>query len=160
MDIYSVQENAIVNWKNEAPFLSNMFEMAEAIRAPFPKGDIEFYSSEAFYQALKFPDYDLKKKIANMNGYEAKKFAKQNQNLIQEDWEERKFNAMEIVINFKFERNTQPELCEMLLATGDRQIVELNWWNDRYWGVSSHDGRGLNKLGELLMARRSWLRNQ
>ena len=38
---------------------------------------------------------------------------------------------------------------ELLLSTGDEELVEKNWWGDVYWGVC--DGRGKNKLGKLLM---------
>lgn len=51
-----------------------------------------------------------------------------------------------------------PELKEMLLATGDEELVEGNYWHDTIWGVC--DGVGENHLGKMLMEIREDLRNE
>ena len=51
-----------------------------------------------------------------------------------------------------------PELKEMLLATGDEELVEGNYWRDTIWGVC--DGVGENHLGKMLMEIREDLRNE
>jgi predicted NAD-dependent protein-ADP-ribosyltransferase YbiA (DUF1768 family) len=53
----------------------------------------------------------------------------------------------------KFASGTR--LAGLLVATGDATIVEGNTWGDAYWGVCG--GVGKNRLGELLMAKRSRL---
>ena len=50
-------------------------------------------------------------------------------------------------LKLKFEQN--PKLLEVLLATGNRKIVEHTKTNN-YWGDGG-DGSGKNRLGVLLM---------
>jgi predicted NAD-dependent protein-ADP-ribosyltransferase YbiA (DUF1768 family) len=42
-------------------------------------------------------------------------------------------------------------------ATGDRKLVEGNYWHDTFWGVCN--GVGENYLGEILMHVRQELRH-
>jgi ribA/ribD-fused uncharacterized protein len=51
-----------------------------------------------------------------------------------------------------------PDLCERLLNSGDRILIE-HTANDAYWGDAG-DGTGANRLGELLMQVRSELRQE
>jgi len=46
------------------------------------------------------------------------------------------------------EKFKNPILRELLLMTGDAELVEFNEWNDRFWGVCK--GVGENRLGILL----------
>ena len=57
-------------------------------------------------------------------------------------------------LRYKF---SNPDLKEKLLATGNEELVEGNWWGDQYWGIC--DGIGKNKLGKLLMKVRKELAN-
>ena len=68
------------------------------------------------------------------------------------DWEDIKDDVMLEGLYRKF---TNDELAEWLLDTGDEELVEGNWWGDRYWGVCN--GIGQNKLGKLLMKVREEL---
>ena len=56
----------------------------------------------------------------------------------------------------KFE--ARGDLRELLLSTGDEEIVEDSR-SDYYWGRGA-DGTGLNKFGVTLMAVRAALRGQ
>ena len=50
------------------------------------------------------------------------------------------------------------DLKEMLLQTGDEELVEGNYWHDVYFGVCSCPkcgNKGENHLGKLLMKIRS-----
>lgn len=72
------------------------------------------------------------------------------------DWPERRVEVMYEVLKAKF---TDPHLRQLLLATGNRRLVEGNRWNDRFWGVCPPGSdSGENKLGELLMLLRDELR--
>lgn len=71
------------------------------------------------------------------------------------DWDLIKDKVMYEVCWLKF--STHPDLKEKLLATGDRELVEGNFWGDAYWGV--YLGVGENKLGKTLMKIRSELRS-
>lgn len=63
------------------------------------------------------------------------------------DWEQVKVGIMLDLLRLKFAPGT--EMATKLLATGARPLVEGNDWGDRFWGVC--EGRGENKLGQLLM---------
>ena len=52
--------------------------------------------------------------------------------------------------------NQHPRLATMLVETGDAEIVE-HTENDAYWGDGG-DGKGLNRLGQILMQVRAELR--
>jgi ribA/ribD-fused uncharacterized protein len=73
---------------------------------------------------------------------------------LRSDWEAVKVELMRELIGIKFARGS--ELAERLLATGEGELVEGNWWGDRFWGVC--DGRGENWLGRLLVECRAALR--
>lgn len=62
------------------------------------------------------------------------------------DWERIKVDVMHGILLQKF---SDPKLAEMLLATGDEELIEGNQWNDKFWGVCR--GAGCNMLGRLLM---------
>jgi predicted NAD-dependent protein-ADP-ribosyltransferase YbiA (DUF1768 family) len=46
----------------------------------------------------------------------------------------------------------------VLLATGDVELIEGNWWGDQFWGQCPV-GKGENWLGRLLMELRRDLRS-
>lgn len=62
------------------------------------------------------------------------------------DWEHVKAEVMRDLLRQKC---AQPDLRRLLLATAPEELVEINTWGDRYWGVSR--GEGQNMLGRLLM---------
>lgn len=72
---------------------------------------------------------------------------------LREDWHDIKLQVMEDLLWQKFQ---DPVLKEQLLATGDEEIVEINTWNDTFWGQCK--GKGQNHLGKLLMKIREALR--
>lgn len=69
---------------------------------------------------------------------------------LRDDWELVKLGIMEDLVRQKFNEKT---LGDMLLATGDAELVEGNDWGDKFWGVC--DGEGQNMLGKILMKVRS-----
>lgn len=71
------------------------------------------------------------------------------------DNEPLKLSVMRELLGRKFD---DPALRDALLATGDAELVEGNWWGDRVWGVC--EGEGTNWLGRLLMELRSRLRGE
>lgn len=67
------------------------------------------------------------------------------------DWEAAKVTVLEDLVRQKF---LDPGLREQLLATGDEELVEVNTWRDRYWGMCrDKTGQlvGQNNLGRILM---------
>lgn len=80
---------------------------------------------------------------------------------LRKGWEKERDGIMADVIHAKFSQN--PALAQALIDTGDAELIEGNTWNDNYWGVCGcarcrSDGtKGLNKLGQILMAERKTL---
>jgi ribA/ribD-fused uncharacterized protein len=118
------------------------------------KGD-DYPSVEHAYQAAKTLDEQLRLMFQEpvMTAGEAKKAGRRLK--VREDWEKVKRGVMSIILREKFK---QPKFKELLLATGDEELVEGNWWGDTYWGVCN--SRGENHLGKLLMEIRDELRYQ
>lgn len=110
---------------------------------------LRFQSTEAAYQAAKCRHSYDRQQFTGVNASKAKRMGRQI--TIREDWDEVKFSIMLELCTYKFSRNS--ELRKKLLETGNKYIEETNWWGDTYWGVCN--GKGENKLGQILMIIRS-----
>lgn len=137
----------ITSFKGEHAWLSNMQRIE-----PFFYGHLKFDSVECFYVAMKSTDVVERAKIAKMNPYEAKKYGRTLK--LREDWDAIKLGVMRYGLKKKF---LQPKFKELLLATGDKELIEGNTWGDTFWGVCN--GVGENHLGKLLMEIREQLKN-
>ena len=110
-------------------------------------------SVEHAYQALKavkLEDYN-KVRLAATPAI-AKKLGRKIK--VRSDWEYVKVPIMTCLVRQKFMGSSI--LAAFLLATGDAQLTEGNWWKDTFWGVCN--GQGLNMLGKILMSVREELR--
>ena len=65
---------------------------------------------------------------------------------------------MEQGLRAKFEQNIL--LKTFLIETGDQELQEGNYWNDKEWGVCLKTNKGKNKLGKLLMKIRKELQDK
>ena len=74
---------------------------------------------------------------------------------VRDDWSTIRLNIMKILQRKKYRL---PEYRDLLLATGDCQIIEGNKWHDYYWGVCN--GKGENNLGKIIMEIRDELNGQ
>lgn len=70
---------------------------------------------------------------------------------LRQDWDAVKTQVMQAAVLDKFLRHA--EIREVLLSTGDEQLVE-NSPTDYYWGCGG-DRTGLNHLGRILMTVRA-----
>ena len=75
---------------------------------------------------------------------------------MRKDWDQVKDQVMYECVMAKFLQNK--ELRQELLATGDEKLVEDSPV-DSYWGCGK-DGRGQNKLGQILMRVRKELQGE
>jgi len=75
---------------------------------------------------------------------------------IRKDWDSKKLEVMNWGVREKFNNNST--LRELLLSTGDEELIEGNHWKDTFWGVC--DGKGKNHLGKILMEVRRELRGE
>ena len=113
-------------------------------------------TSEHYFQAQKFvghPDHVEAVRIAK-SAKEAAARGRDRGRPLRKDWEQVKDDVMRKAVLRKFETNA--EIHEILLSTGDDEIVE-NAPKDYYWGCGS-DGSGKNMLGKILMEVRTILR--
>jgi hypothetical protein len=107
-------------------------------------------SVENAYQAAKTSEGNRGNFIQCSAG-QAKRYGRSVQ--LRQDWEDIKLRVMTDLVRQKFMSGTP--LAEKLLATGNCQLVEGNYWNDTYWGVCR--GVGKNHLGKILMVQRKLL---
>ena len=138
----------ITSFRNENFFLSNFYLCTITIR------DITYSSAEAAFQAQNTLDIAERMRFAEMTPGQAKKYGKKVD--LRCDWEDLKVDIMTAIVLAKFQQN--PNLRELLLATGDRELIEGNNWNDTFWGVSNKSGKGQNNLGKILMDVRSYFK--
>jgi len=119
-------------------FLSNFFP-------------VEDTTSEHLYQLEKTLNPEWRRKIREAKTpAEAKNLGRQAP--IAPDWDVNKLGIMRNILEWKF---SKPKLREMLLSTGDQELIEGNTWHDNFWGdCSCNRCRGIigqNHLGRLLM---------
>ncbi len=156
-DWHGAQLTGIQQFRGDYFFLSNMYPLKVAI--PSVAG-VEVETSEHAYQAAKFVNPELQRKIATTaTGVESKDLAHELEAtgaIVVGDWEISKIGIMQKVVWDKFSLNA--DLATRLLATKDRKLVEGNTWNDRFWGVCPPESdKGDNNLGLVLMETRAKL---
>lgn len=111
-------------------------------------------TTEHYFQAQKFEDKAYRKKIAQANTpMLAATLGRDRKQKIRRDWESAKDNVMRKAVLAKFSQHD--ELKQLLLSTGDAKLIE-HTENDDYWGDGG-DGKGKNKLGQILMSVRKEL---
>lgn len=115
--------------------------------------DLSFYSAEAAFQSAKSTDLNIRKQFCGLSPKQAKKMGRAIR--LREDWEEVKDQVMYDILKSKF---SNERLRQLLLQTGNKELIENNSWNDTYWGVCN--GKGQNKLGKLLMQVREELKTE
>jgi ribA/ribD-fused uncharacterized protein len=148
----SASNTQTINFYNQRrPFgeFSNFFE------APIVVAGREYATTEHYFQAMKFEGTPWEKHVRTQAtaGNSAKEGRRRDLPL-RKDWERVKEDVMDVALRAKFTQYA--ELRELLLATGDRTLVE-HTRNDAYWGDGG-DGSGHNRLGIALMRLRRHLR--
>ena len=116
-------------------------------------------TSEHYFQSQKFvetaPGWATKIREAKAPKIAAT-MGRDRRHPLRTDWESVKDDIMHRAVLEKF--TTHADIRAILLSTGDEPLVE-NAPGDRYWGCGK-DGSGKNKLGQILVAVRSQLREQ
>lgn len=130
----------INSFRDEYFFLSNFYPVEIKLDG------IVYPNAESAFQAQKTLDVEERRKFSMLkNPVQAKRLGRKVK--LRDDWEEVKLDIMTEVVSQKFLQH--PHLIEMLLQTGDEELVEGNKWGDRFWGVCK--GKGENHLGKILM---------
>ncbi len=112
-------------------------------------------TSEHYFQAQKFAGTPYAEQIRNAGSpREAFNLARIKGWPLRPDWAQVKDDVMRRAVRQKFA--SHPDIREVLLSTGDEILIE-NSPVDPYWGNGS-DGKGLNRLGQILMEVRAEFR--
>ena len=116
----------------------------------------EYRSVEHAYQAAKTLDPREREEFRKPDTTSAMAKAMGKHVTQRADWHEVRIPVMTDLVWQKF--STNQSLADLLIETGQADIVEGNWWNDVFWGVCR--GVGHNHLGKILMAVRDRLNQQ
>lgn len=125
--VIGLGEDPVTSFSSTYRFLSN----------PFPRPvwfeDVTYPSAEHAFQAAKTLDWDTRRRIAGtgLTWQEAKSAGRSLQ--LRPGWDKIRRAVMLQVLLAKFTQND--DLGDALAATGDRMLLEGNWWGDTYWGA-------------------------
>jgi hypothetical protein len=114
-------------------------------------------TSEHFFVALKTTDDHLREWVLQAgNAATAKKRGKVL--VLRQDWDTGfDKTAMHLALILKFSAND--DIRSRLIDTGNKQLIEGNWWHDNKWGncecIKCSTIQGQNNLGVLLTQVRS-----
>lgn len=123
--------------------------------APISVNGVSWPTSEHFFQAQKFAQAEHQEAIRRVaSPMIAARMGRSRARPLRADWETVKDAVMLTALRAKFSQH--PDLRQRLLATGDALLIE-HTPRDAYWGDGA-DGRGLNRLGQLLMQVRAEIR--
>lgn len=118
-----------------------------------------YRTAEHYYQSRKTFDKRWRNMIINATTPKEAKLLG-NRAPLRDDWERRKVDVMRETLILKF---MDGRLEDKLLETGERELVEGNWWHDNIWGdcrcERCYDIEGSNLLGKLLMEERERIRD-
>ena len=152
------RQDSVVFCKTNEEFggLSNM-----APGFPLRVNGIDILTSEALYQACRFPHLpDVQRLIiAQKSPMTAKMKSKPYRSQSREDWDLVRVRTMRWCLRVKLAWNWM-KFRDLLLATSDRPIVEESRKDD-FWGAKVHGAGvlvGANVLGRLVMELREELR--
>lgn len=124
---------------------------------PFKINGKQWPTSEHYFQAQKFAGTEHEEEIRQAKSpMIAARMGRSRQRPLRPDWETVKDEIMRQALRAKFTQ--RPELRKLLIETGDAQIIE-HTRNDSYWGDGG-DGKGKNRLGQLLMEVREQLQKE
>lgn len=137
-----MEEDVVREFEGQYRFLSNFWSC-------YIKVDGDWYPSvENAYQAMKMQHKANRARFQHIKASEAKRLGRLLP--MRDDWDQVKLDVMYNLVRQKFEDR---KLQSNLLATGDAELQEGNWWGDAYWGTVN--GVGENHLGKILMRVRS-----
>src|SRR5260221_12444305 len=120
---------------------------------PIVHEGIRYSTTEHFFQQAKFKDLESKKKVIEASTPMEAATLGRTLSMTVTDWSLVRDKVMYLALLLKFTQHV--ELRELLLSTGDAEIVEETT-DDHYWGKGSK-GDGKNMLGVLLMKVRAVL---
>ena len=129
--------------------------------------NIDFRTSEALYQTMKFPDLEDAQMDIKEQRYAGKAIERsryyESLNKMRTDWDEIKVDVMRWCLHVKLAQNWK-KFGDLLLRTGDLTLIEGSPTDD-FWGAVQIDKKkktreGVNMLGRLLMELREEIKEE
>lgn len=144
----------ITKFEGKYSFLSNFYACQTNYKG------IKYPTSEHAYQAAKTLNPKHQLAIKEKDTPDDAKLAGRRVDL-RSDWEDIKDDVMYEIVKEKFKNK---RLASRLLATGEEQLVEGNYWHDNYWGSCICEKclqlPKRNQLGKTLMRVREELKEE
>lgn len=151
--------DAVEEFTGDYYFLSNFYP--SPFRASVFGTELTYPTVEHYFQAWKATtERDHGWVVMARTPRQAKRRGREIE--LRSDWESIKVAVMRSALALKFPVDAMNEFSVMLLATGERMLIEGNHWGDQTWGAAYdgalfHTRSGSNLLGVLLMERRGAL---
>lgn len=137
--IENTNNSSIDTFTGDNNFLSNFYSINVTLNG------VTYPTVEHAYQAAKTKDLNEREVVRiQPTAGKAKRAGKKV--TLRPDWELVKVHIMEDLLRQKFQ---DPILKQKLIETGNKTLIEGNYWGDTFWGVCN--GIGENELGKLLM---------
>jgi ribA/ribD-fused uncharacterized protein len=137
----------IDSFQGKYRFLSNFWYL------PVEFEGVIYPTLEHAYQAAKVTRKDRPQILACPTPVDAKRLGRKL--MMTPGWDNSKIEVMRLLLQRKFK---DPVAQQLLLETGEAELIEGNWWGDTFWGVCR--GKGKNVLGQLLMETRDGIRRE
>lgn len=115
---------------------------------------VEYPTLEHAFQAQKFTDEEIRKKIREAPSPLMAYQIGRSSNGVREDWSDIKLDVMQELLKEKVLQHE--EVRKALIETSNEEIIEENP-NDDFWG-NGKDGTGENQMGKLLIKVRNDLK--
>jgi ribA/ribD-fused uncharacterized protein len=129
----------MANWLGS--FRGDLFFLSNFYLCKFTIDNVTYSSVEHFFVAMKNPTPEWINVIVNTpSASKAKALGRKVK--LRKDWDEVQIPVMYKGLYNKFSQNI--DLGNKLKTTPNELLVERNTWNDLYWGVDYHTGKGKN----------------
>lgn len=148
--------NEVISFRKTKEAFGGLSNMAGGY--PIVINDTYIRTSEALYQAMRFPDYpEIQKEIIEQKSpMTAKMISKKyRKGKTRKDWDSKRIAIMKWCLRVKLIQNLE-KFGNLLLETQNKSIVEESK-KDKFWGAEIVNGEsfeGVNALGRLLMELR------
>ena len=122
----------------------------------FTKDGVYYKTAEHYYQASKFDDEEIRKKIiCSKTPKEASNIGRDRNNIRKKNCRNKKLDDMYEAVYLKFSQNK--DIRSKLIETRNEEIREMTT-KESYWGIGP-DLDGLNNIGKILMRVRKKIKN-
>ena len=138
-----MSNNKIIGFKDEYSFLSNFYNHTVKVNGLFYRNNV------AAYIAQLYTNKQQQRYFTKLLPSAAIRLHESTHVDIPADWDSKKEQIMYNICKNKF---SSVKMRELLLSTGDKELVNESNFANEYWGTK--DGKGENVLGKILMRLR------